>query len=130
MHGRHGQTREHGARRGRRRGPRGVDIGWASWSEPRRSRGRRRMHRHGIPGPVSLAFWESPGDRHEVVRGIDGRRGGISRRASGLRLTRDAARTGASNLYRDAWTSSRVRALSRGAKGLPVRSTSLGAPRP
>jgi hypothetical protein len=58
-------------------------------------------------------------DRHGQTRehGTRGRR-------------RGPARIGASNLCRDARTSSRVRALSRGAKGLPVRSASLNAPRP
>ena len=65
MHDRHHQTREHGTRRGRRRGLRGVDIERASWGEPRRSRGRRRMRR-SIPRQVPSAFRDSPGDGYEV----------------------------------------------------------------
>lgn len=135
MRDRHHQTREHRTRRVRRRGRRGVAIERASWGAPRRSRGRRRMRRT-IAGQVLSAFRDSPGDGYEVMRGINGRRGGIRQRASVARLARDAGRLGASNLYRDAWTFTRRRAPGRRAQGLPVRSTvsaiasSLEAPRP
>jgi hypothetical protein len=135
MHDRRHHTRAHGPLRGRRRGLRGVDIERASWGEPRRSRGRRRMRR-SIPRQVLAAFRDSSGDGYEELHGIDGRRGGIRQRASGARSARDAGRLGASNLYRDAWAFTRRGALGPGAQGLPVRSTSspiassLEAPRP